>query len=343
MSKLLEKTQILGTTKIFSNEDVLRNQDIEFLAMSGLTQGKIVIYNKDSYMFQTKNLLIPHFISNNFCAGETILKVPIKLEKIKEIKDFKDMISKKITDHIFEPDVIASILEKIDFEFLFGNLLAQGKEELARLMSSMLKDKWYENYQINIDLYSCNEDKESVFIVSINPIMDTDLLLSEYKTAILHMNRIFRSEIPHDNLSFCPLENETSKEIIEVLNIFTLFTKELRETIANGLIGMFEEILKENLNEYAIESQTQNGINVDRNLVTYYKNTVCPDGLAFLTKDIKTGSKFLSYLKKEFGYLPLEIDIESSDYLFTESIRLNFIDNIYRMIYNKEENRIQVN
>lgn len=323
MAKLLERSYDSGEAKsrvLCNYNDV--NQMLRDLCDSGLAYGDIVSYSEQSYMFRTEGIFLPYFIEKGLGDGKTIVRASVPVDQIAE--NWK-AITQKVYENVSNQESIDFIAETAEFGELAERLYHAGKSDIVNCLAKVFREQWFKYIKAYAFLYSSEDGKESYISIKLSPKIDWDLILEGYKAAILHQNRLYKSKLKSEDLMFCPLDHALCSDLLAIVSMVTIFTRELRTAFANEMMTQIESCINKEIDEYQIENQSNYGIKRDNNVITYYKNTLSPEGTIALVRDKISGKDLFVGLAKEFEYLPIELSIEEHKDLFTEVIPLKKI------------------
>lgn len=311
--------------EVFSNGEI-KNQDLIDLAKSGLVSGNIVSYSENSFMFETNKLMLPNFIDENFANGSVLTGIPIKHSSLN--KDMKRTIVPIFEKIFYTEDKIAYIKNKFEIQEQIQKLSSAGRDNIVEILNSFFNSSnFLTKFELNISLLADKEDSV-YFLISSRPKIDLANIFDNYIQAILHMNRLWRSKFGSEKLCFCPLETQLGEEISSIISLLNAISQEVRITAANDLIAVVEQLKGESFDEYMIEEVRTTGIEIEENIVSYFKNVCFPYGTSALIKDSSSGDLNLCYLNKTIKYLPTEMDLEQYKHIFKEIIPLKIISSL---------------
>ncbi len=311
MKKLLEyRTKVEDTQVIHATPTI----PILFydLANSGLATEKIVLYSDNSFVFKTKGILIPHFISPTIGEGNSFIKLPIPRRVLGLLG------LPKLLEKLKSPENIGYILEKLGISDFINNLNEED-EELRTFATNIFVNKFYTAFINKIDLVDIKEDKEnSGIIIKTIPNIDLSPLIKMYSKIMLKQNKQYMSKVSNEELCFTPIENNTCSNFFKFIILINTFAKELRATLVNILLGEIEKKTEINVENFSLESQSNSGIMVDKDEVIYYNNVIVSDGLGYIIQEPVTKISYLAFSNKEYGFLPKLIESLQFTSLFKE-------------------------
>ncbi len=335
MAKLLDSRYKSSKCEVFSSNGEV-NPMIHKLCDSGLTEGNIISYSENSYMFRTKDIFLPYFIEKGLGEGKTIVRVNEPLELMK--KNW-DKITSEVFQAIVNTETIEFINEQADLPDLIERLYNNYKTDIASSLLRIFKDDWASHIKVYLILYA-SENKEETFIsVRVSPNINWELILEGYKNAILHLNKMFKSNLVDEDLTFCPIDNELSLDLLAIVETVKTFVYELRNNLANEIMARAEAILEKTIDEYEIENQSTFGIERENNLITYYKNTINPKGTMALIRDTADDKDCFVKLNKEYQYLPTSLAIKDNEEYFSEVVPLTIVKAAQMKVIEKDKKK----
>lgn len=318
-----EKTKI----KILAKEK-FKDDDLTELADSGLLDNDIFSYSKDSFVFETANIIMPKFIYPKLCSFKNVLGV--QMPKASLSFDLRKKIHSVFMDKISNPEKIEEINNILKIKELVQKLQGNNKDSVAEIIEKFFLKRITDSFNVTTSVYSSDGADELFFKINVEPKLLTEELLEDYFQAILYESSLYKTKVGSDKCCFCPIETKLGGQVISLLNSLNDKMIIINDIILRNFVETLEIICEKPIEDYLLETNKYNGIEVDLNTVYYYKNVATPLGTCgILTDSEQEEIIYLAYLQDEIKFLPLIININDyNDGTFSKVHTLNKICNL---------------
>ncbi len=317
-----------GTKIKILAKETFKNDDLIELANSGLLDKHIISYSKDSFVFETANIIMPGFIHKNVCSFKNVLGV--SLEKTSLSFEIRKRIYSVFSDKLQNPDKIEEVNNILKIKELIQKLQSNAKDNVAEIIETFFSKRLSDSFNINVSIYNSDSDDEVFFKLNVEPVLSVEELLEDYFQAIIYENGLFKAKVGSEKCCFCPIETKLGSQVIGLLNSLNEKIAFVNNMITHSFVESLEEVMGNTIEDYLLETNKYNGIEVDLNTVYYYKNVASPVGTCGIVTDTDQEERiYLAYLKDDVKFLPLVINM--ADYQeenFTKVHTLNKVCNL---------------
>ena len=261
--------------KILSADETIEPDLIE-LANSGLIDKNIRSFGKDSFAFQTDNILLPSFIHKNFATFKSVVGINYDAGKI-TFAQRKEIFS-QFMNKLSSPDKLMNIRGALKIEEIVKRLRNNNKDNIAEIVGDFFSQAIANSYSIDISLYETDSPDELFFKMITTPKLTMESVLEDYIQAVIFENKLYRTRVGCEKLSFCPIDSSLGSQIIYLIDNLNSKLEQLNEIIVNEFIETLEQVLQVSLDQYYLEINKVDGIDVERNSVSYFQNVSMPLG-----------------------------------------------------------------
>lgn len=302
-----EKTSVEIDSIDESPSNKLLDQDLIDLANSGLIEDNILNFDKDSFVFQSNNIIMPNFIYDKCLHMKNIIGFIFDRSKLSfELRKSIYVEFNKKLNHPETIEEIKSIIKLNETLKIFRN---QAKDSIADYYEEMFNNSLTKLCNTKISIYESDSDEELFFLLDIASNLTVEKVLDGYAEAIAHNNKLFKVSLGSEKLSFCPIDTKLGEELYKLINLINLNLVAINNTLVNYFIEVSEKVLGVDIQDYMFESNKVSGIDIKLNAVFYYKNVTAPCGLVSLTYDRLDPNKiFVGKLHEDIGYLPQDLN-----------------------------------
>lgn len=317
-----------GTKIKILAKETFKNDDLIELANSGLLDKHIISYSKESFVFETANIIMPKFIHPNVCSFKNILGVQI--EKNALSYEIRKRIYSNFFEKLQKPEKIEEVNNVLKVKELIQKLQGNNRDNVADIIEKFFSKKLTDAFNIDISIYNSDGADELFFKINFEPSLLTEDLLEDYFQAIIYENTLFKTKVGSEKCCFCPIETKLGNQVISLITSLNEKIAFVNNLIIHEFVESLEEVLGEPIEDYLLETNKYNGIEVDLNTVYYYKNVASPLGTCGIVTD-SAGEEtiYLAYLAEDIKFLPLIINMHDyNDGNFNKVHTLNKICNL---------------
>ncbi len=327
MALLESKTEFTGIeSRILSNSDRIFNKELIDLVKSGLINKDVISYSEESFLFETKNIIMPKFIWQNFTKEHVVLGTSIPFHT------FLGEARKQITDKFFERlnshDKMAQLKDCLGYDKIVKRLIENGKESTVQDLNNLFDKKFSNMFSLGINILA-DQDACGYFELSLAPKIEIEKFLSDYIEAVVHLNKSYRIKLEFDKLAYCPIDNLVGEEILNIIGIIGKITRETLKLITTDFIQIIEEICSVSLDEYELESFRTNGIKKEVDSLIYFNEIVNPTAMGVLIKNVDNGKYIFGQLKEYLAFLPKESKLKDIDDYLASHKELDFLQSYF--------------